>query len=668
MKQISTVGVIGAGTMGSALAQRFAQDGFAVRLIDRMQSLVERGLGAINQSLAQAVDRRIFSETEAAAIRARIVGSSQLDDVAPCDLVVEAIYEDFQAKCELFRALGALLAPDAIVATNTSSFSVADLASSITHPERFCGMHFFYHAAKNRLVEIIAGPRTSADTLRVAERFAFETNKDPIVCRDRPGFAVNRFFVPWLNEAVRLLHEGVASISQIDAVCVDAFEITMGPFALMNATGVQIALHAQRTLECNGTLYSVCERLVEQGTRNDPWLLNDGSSSEVDEATARTIRERMLGIVFLICGQIIDERVCTPTELNRGARIGLKWSHGPVEMMQRLGWDTVARLVRAVANRYQTAFPNDLADLFRPLSHVRLDRVGRTAVIRMTRPEDLNALNIEVVEGLAACMAEAEADPEIDSIVLTGTGKAFVAGADISLFVENIRNGTIDRIVSFTARTQEVFDAIDRSSKHVVALLNGMTLGGGMELALCADRIYALPDARLAYPETGIGIYPGLGGTQRTQRRIGRGLTKYMIYTGDTVNARQAADIGLIDGVMTVDEYFGALETGDVNFAQRNAREREARWNEIEGFFASAAIDRILLATPCELSVAAEDCERWSNRVRQKAPIALRAAERLVDEARGCASELELLSLVFTSNDALLGLTSIGKRVSFNGN
>lgn len=668
MKTITTVGVVGAGTMGSALAQKFAQEGFDVVLVDRAMRLVERGIESIARMLEQGVERRVFTAAAADATRARIRGSESLDNLVACDLVVEAIFEDFIAKCDLFAAIGRIVHADTIVATNTSSFSVSELAHAIAHPERFCGLHYFYHAAKNRLVEIIPGEKTSAETLRAVERFCWMTGKDPIACRDRHGFAINRFFVPWLNEAVRLHQEGIASTGAIDQVCMRAFGVGMGPFALMNATGVPIAYHSQRTLEKLGTLYAVADGLRAQAEANEPWSI-DPPAHPIDEATAKRIRERMLGVVFLVCSQILDEEICSAVELDRGARIGLQWQQGPIGMMRALGRPEVERLMRTVATRYQTPFPHAVADAFVPLRYVSLRRAGANAIITVERPEALNALDETIVEQLGDRFDEAERLDGCDTIVITGAGKAFVAGADISMFLENIRGGTIDRIVAFTARTQAIFDRIDRSAKRVVAVLNGLTLGGGLELALCADTIIALPGAVMGFPETGIGIYPGLGGTQRTQKRVGKGLTKYLIYTGDLVDARTAAQMGLVDAMMPATAWFDLADGAALeSLAPLVVNSDDARWQAIGTFFGAHSLDRLFDDGARFTAIAPEELERWRSRVRAKAPIALRAAERLVDEARGCDSELEYLPTVFSSSDALLGLSSVGTKVVFTGN
>ncbi len=668
MKHIRKVGVVGAGTMGSALAQKFAQEGFPVVLVDREMGFVKRGISGIQNTLHEAVQRKLFNEAQTQAILSRIQGSDTLQELSDCDLVVEAIFEDFPAKSALFEQLNEILPPETILATNTSSFSITELAATYRHPENFIGMHYFYHAAKNRLVEIIPGKQTSSETISTASRFAELTGKDPIYCKDVYGFAVNRFFVPWLNEAVRLLEEGVADPATIDTVCMNTFHIGMGPFALMNATGVPIAYHAQKTLSSFGPLYRVAGLLEKQAKANQPWEIGATPVEDVDETVARTIRERMLGTVFLVCAQILDEQVCSATELNRGARIGLRWRYGPIELMNRQGDEEVARLIRQVADRYQVNVPNSISSTSRTLQFVELDRKGKVAIITIRRPEDLNAINETVISQLSEQFDRALTDPNVETILLTGSGKAFVAGADIKFFVDNIKQNRTDRIVEFTEKGQTLYEQIDRSPKTVVAAINGLALGGGLELALCADVIVASPKALMAYPETGIGIYPGLGGTFRTQQRIGKALTKYLIYTGKMLSASTALEIGLIDAVLEPEDFL-ALKAGEFAIPEPVPRKslENTPWAALTDFFNRHTVQQILSNEIRESTLPTEEAEQLVKTIQRKAPVALHIAEKLIDQAKGPRAELKFLPEIFSTADALLGLSSIGKRVTFSG-
>ena len=245
MRPIGSVAIIGAGNMGSGIAQKSAQEQFDVQMVDREEQWVERGQSIIASFLDEAIERRIFREAEAEEIKARITGVVGTENVAKdTDLIIEAVFEDFDIKTAVFTTLDEVCDEHTILASNTSSLSVNALAKATGRPDRFVGLHFFYHPAKNRLIEIIPAETTSKQSLDAVEQYCKTMGKVVIICKDRPGFVVNRFFVPWLNEACLLLQEGVASAAAIDAVAEKAFRIGMGPFALMNLTGPPIALHS----------------------------------------------------------------------------------------------------------------------------------------------------------------------------------------------------------------------------------------------------------------------------------------------------------------------------------------------------------------------------------------------------------------------------------------
>ena len=668
MNKIKTVGVVGAGTMGSALAQKFAQEGFNVLLADREMQFVDKGIDGIKKTLNEGVERKLFTTEQVETYLNNIKGTASLYDLSVCDLIIEAIFEDFNVKQELFKSLSDIVPSETIIATNTSSFSVSELAKTVIKPERFIGIHFFYHAAKNRLVEIIPGEKTTGETYQAMKIFAVQSGKDAITTKDSNGFAVNRFFVPWLNEAVRLLEEDVAKPDVIDNICMKLFGIGMGPFALMNATGVLIAYHAQKTLEVFSDFYKVADLLKEQAESGKNWVFDEAAEQqEVNTDVEEIIRKRMLGEVFFVCSQILDEEVCSATDLNRGARIGLRWRKGPVDLMQQSGEDEVTQLVKAIVDKYNTEMPSSISKDKWKIEYVQLERAGNRAIISMARPEEMNALNEIMMKQLSEKFDEAEKDGSVDTIFITGLGKAFVAGADIKFFVQNIKKHNIPKIEAFTKFGQYVYKRIDESKKKVIAVINGLALGGGLELALCADVILSVPKAVMAFPETGIGIYPGLGGTQRTQKRIGKGLTKYLIYTGKMINANAAEQIGLVDAVIDLDEMFEILEGNKEVPIAKKERALNPKWSAIKDFFESNTITQILNVDVSIGQTPEEEAAKLCKTIKRKAPLALKVAEKLIDEAKGPESELEQLNYIFSTSDALLGLSSIGKRVEFNG-
>ena len=226
MKPIETIAIVGAGNMGSGIAQKTAQEQFPVQMVDREKQWVERGQNTISTLLGEAVERRIFSEAQVEEIQARITGVVGVENVAAdTDLVIEAVFEDFDVKAAVFNTLDEACGEETILASNTSSLSVNALAEATARPDRFVGLHFFYHPAKNRLVEVIPSDLSSEETIARVEQYCKMLGKVVIVCKDRPGFVVNRFFVPWLNEACLLLEEGIGTTAQIDAVACSAFDI-----------------------------------------------------------------------------------------------------------------------------------------------------------------------------------------------------------------------------------------------------------------------------------------------------------------------------------------------------------------------------------------------------------------------------------------------------------
>ena len=694
-----TVAVIGAGNMGAGIAQKIAMEGFDVLLADLDLERAEGGVATIEASLAQAVERRVLSEDAAKDVLAHVTPVGDFAGLADADLVIEAVFEDLLVKKDLFRALDDVCKEGCVFATNTSSFYVHELATVTRRPGHVVGLHYFFHPAKNRLLEVVPGPLTRPDVLADMDRFAEAHGKTGIRTTDSPGFAVNRFFVPWLNEAVRLLEEGVADIPTIDAAARRAFRIGMGPFALMNLTGIPIALHAASTLGTEfGAFYEPAEALAAQVASGELWTV-DG---DADEAAFEAVADRLLGVTFAVAGALIDEGVCTKEDVDRGARIGLRWSRGPFELMNRCHETEVhARGTRApdraasrtdAVNRHGVARSLELVealeehhpDLVVPdclaaqaatgeqwaFRRVDLTVDDGVATIRINRPEVMNALDEEVVGQLEARLDEALADGTVRAIVLAGAGKAFVAGADISFFVRNIEADAIERIVTFTEGGQALLRKIETAPVPVLARVHGMALGGGVELALACHAIVCSTKATFALPETGLGIYPGLGGTQRLPRIVGDALARRLILTGRRLSARDAVEAGLALEAVPMAE----LDDAIAGWIEQGLPDRYAGRPPADAAVAEAYdrahLEALLAGTVPEgvSEAAAALLQRDLRAIGRKAPVALREAARLVEEgsslelSAALRLELDALAAIFATEDALLGLKSVGSR------
>jgi len=667
-RSLRTLAVIGAGNMGSGIAQKAAAEGFPVLLIDLDDAKVARGLGIVEKTLAEAVERKIHRPDDASAIRSRITGTADWSKLAAADLVVEAVFEDLEVKRSVFARLEEVCRPDAILATNTSSFLVSDVARGLSRPERMLGLHYFYHPAKNRLVEVIAGEATDPAVFDAAWTLQEMLGKTPIRSADASGFIVNRFFVPWLNEAVRLLEEGIADIPSIEAAAKQRFGIGMGPFELMNVTGIPIALHAATTLgEAFGPMYVPADALRAQVETGKLWDL----AGDPDPSRAAAVVERLLSVTFLVATSLVDEEVGTIEDTDIGARVGLRWPRGPFEMINELGIKPAGDLVGQFGGHWDVAVPGNLSLQWRAgipfeFSYVKSEVKDGIATLTVNRPDAMNALNETVVAQLRAALDEAIADPAVRGIVIAGAGKAFIAGADIRFFVRNIESGDIARIVSFTKAGHALLAAIEGSRKPVVARLHGLALGGGVELALACHAIVASPKASLAFPETGIGIYPGLGGTQRTTRRVGVGLARWLVFTGQTVSAEEAKAIGLVDRVVPHDELDAAVRAAIEAGTRPERPTLSSRHRALETFFASHDAEALRSGTAD--TGGDEALAKAMKRVGFKAPIALRIAGKLIESGagvpleEGLAMELSHLEEIFTTKDAHAGLASVGQK------
>ncbi|MCL1960447.1 MAG: 3-hydroxybutyryl-CoA dehydrogenase [Desulfovibrionaceae bacterium] len=239
---ITTVGIVGAGTMGNGIAQACAVSGIQVVMVDIAQAAVDKGLATIGKSLDRLVAKDKMSEADKAAALARIEGSVNYDGLKAAQLVIEAATENHELKNKILKQLDALLAPEVIVATNTSSISITQLAAATQRPDRFVGMHFFNPVPMMALVEIIRGLLTSDATHDAVKALAERLGKSPITVKNAPGFAVNRILVPMINEAFFVLAEGLATPEDIDAGMRLGCNHPIGPLALADMVGIDVCL------------------------------------------------------------------------------------------------------------------------------------------------------------------------------------------------------------------------------------------------------------------------------------------------------------------------------------------------------------------------------------------------------------------------------------------
>ena len=246
--EIRKVGVVGLGTMGAGIAQVSVQNGYETVGREVSDELARRGRATIDRYLTRGVEKGRLTQEERDAALGRLVLTTELVGLADCDLVIEAVLEELELKRQVFAELDRICRPDAILATNTSALSVAEIAQATERPGRVVGMHFFNPAPVLPLVEVVRAPESSDDAVHTAYEWAERAGKRPVICNDTPGFIVNRILIPLLNDCVRVLDEAAVRPEDVDTAMTKGAGWPMGPCALIDLIGVDVHVHASAAL------------------------------------------------------------------------------------------------------------------------------------------------------------------------------------------------------------------------------------------------------------------------------------------------------------------------------------------------------------------------------------------------------------------------------------
>jgi enoyl-CoA hydratase/3-hydroxyacyl-CoA dehydrogenase len=653
--------VVGAGTMGGQIAQTIAVAGIPVVLKDIDEQLVQAGLEEARNVTKGQLDRLVQrdkltaeqAQAQLEEVLARISGTISYEGFGAVDFVVEAVPERIEIKRDVFAQLDAAVPGHAILASNTSSLSITEIADATLRPDKVIGFHYFYPASIMPLIEIVEGEETSAETTSAAVTFAQAIRKQPITCGEVPGFVVNRILNAGISEVWREQERNRLSIKAIDEGVGSAGVVPVGPYRLVDLLGLDTVLHVAEHLQRSyGERFYVpkgMQKLVSEGklgakTGGEGFYDPDGGAN-VDGDAAPDVAElvELLSLKTLIeACLVLEEGVATHRDIDFGlmAGAGLDPRRGllpPFMKADSEGLDTILERMESARERYgerfaaptilrrlvaqgrlgqssgQGFYPYPQLDSEQPGEAVKLETREDGVAIAWLAHGQMNSISPQVVEDLAKAWSKVKEAGVRALVIASSNPFLFSAGADIKAFT------TLDQASGeqLLGSAHALFEELGAGRVATIAAVNGLAFGGGCELAMACDVRVAARAALFGQPEIKLGIIPGFGGTQRLPRLVGASKALEMNLIGDPILAEEAFELGLVNRVVE---------------------------------------DHELLDTALA----------WARRLAGQAPLALAQIKRVSDAgdlSEGLAAERQAFASVFTSADAQEGIAAfLGKR------
>ncbi|HEY2631167.1 MAG TPA: 3-hydroxyacyl-CoA dehydrogenase NAD-binding domain-containing protein [Solirubrobacteraceae bacterium] len=590
--------VVGAGTMGGQIAQTIAAAGFPVVLKDINQDLVQAGLDEARKvtegQIGKLVSKeRITPEQGAAQIEeilGRIEGTTSYAGFGDVDFVIEAVPERMEIKQSVFSELDAVTPGHAILASNTSSLSIAEIGEATLRPDKVVGFHYFYPASVMPLVEIVEGDETSAETVTAALTFAQAIRKQPIACLEVPGFVVNRILMASMSELWREQEEKKLSIKAMDEGIGAAGVVPMGPYFLVNLLGLDTVLHvAEHVADAYGEerfyVPKGMQKLVSEGKlgaktggdgvyspTGDPNLKGENDPDVAELVELLTLK------TFVEAALVLQEGVATHRDIDFGmmAGAGLDPRRGLMPPFMKAdveGLDSVLERLENATERYGERFtpPTVLRRLVaqgrlgqksgqgfyaypQPDAEQPAASSSKVEVVKLEHREDgvaiawlangqMNSISPQVIEDLGKVWKAAK-DTNVKALVIASSNPfLYSAGADIKAFTSMDASSGEQLIHA----AHDLLREFGSDGIATIAAVNGLAFGGGCELAMSCDVRIAARSATFGQPEIKLGIIPGFGGTQRLPRLVGENKALEMNLVGDPILAEEAFELGLVN-------------------------------------------------------------------------------------------------------------------------
>ncbi len=583
LADIDHVAVLGAGNMGHGIAEVTAMAGYTVTMRDIEQDLVDDGYENVRWSLEKLGEKGLIDESPGDVLD-RIETAVDLETaVSDADLVIEVAPERMDIKKDIFGDLAEMAPDDAVLASNTSSLSITEIASATGTPERVVGMHFFNPPVKMDLVEVIYGAETSDETAETAYEFVESIGKTPIFVRkDVNGFVVNSVLGPFMSEPGWMISNGEATIREADAAMVHERGYPMGPFELGDLTGIDIGYHVRK--EAGKPNPPIVEEKVEaeelgRKTGKGYYDYEDGDGPDYEPEDAGNFDTlHVEAMMANEAAKLIGNDVATAEAVDTGMRLGAGFPEGPCRRADKIGLDVVLEKVRNLYEEFGD-------ERYEPADYlVELVEEGKTGEdagegfydyggdgngpgtyhllnyelhdsglleIELDRPERLNALSNDLLGEIDDLLKSVDVE-DVQCVTFEGAGdRAFSAGADIGGFSGLRSTDAMD--------VTPTFETVNDFPRPTLAKVDGYCLGAGLELALACDLRIATENSEFGSPEIKLGLIPGGGGTQRLLRVIGETRAKELVFRGNRIKADRAEEWGLVNRAVPHGEFEGAV-------------------------------------------------------------------------------------------------------------
>ncbi len=540
--------VIGAGNIGPDIAYylRTGTPDKKLYLVDVSEEQLQKAEKRFQGYAQKGIDRKSMTPEVAEKVLGNIVYTTDYSLLKNCGLVIEAASENLTIKRKIFAMLEEIVDEKCALTSNTSGIPAQQIFSGMKHPERSTITHFFSPAWRSMAVEVINWEGASRELLNYLIWFFATTGKAPVVTDNVYSFLLNRIFESWTSEAAYLVDR--ATTKQVDAVCEEF--VGAGPFYVLNmAGGNPLTYESQERRTAERACYEPSPALLSV----DKWnVAKPGTKVDVPEDTKEWIRDRMIGVVFSQCFDIADRNIGTRSDLNFGSLIALGFKKGVFDVMGEMGEREVERIMAAFAKE-RPGFPQPKRPIAEYLDFPRdilVDDRDGVRIITIRRPQAANSLGAGTCNEILAELKKGADDPSVKGFVITGYGtKAFCAGADIGGFIATIDNHTAG--VELARGNSEVLHFIDKMDKPVVAAVNGLAMGGGVEVALRCHSIVADSKAFFQLPEITLGILPGMGGVVVPYRKWPHASETFNAMIGEArrLSVEEAKEIGIVSHI-----------------------------------------------------------------------------------------------------------------------